>query len=257
MKTQKAVFHRPDWLFFDLDDTIWDFSSNSMKSLRHVYEIFPQLHDGFPTFEAFSDEYHIHNARMWKEFAQGLISSDFIKTERWRLTLFPETDPLNPPAFCRELNTEYLSYLASLPYPVEGAIEVLGRLGNRYMIAGLSNGFADTQYRKLANSGLWRFITRMVVSDEIGITKPHRGIFDYAVEETGATGIPVMIGDNADTDILGALKAGWRAVWFNREGEEFPYSADDLSAMGIDPSLLVGTAHTMREVEELVCSFIR
>ena len=251
--THKPAFRRPEWIFFDLDDTLWDFASNSLKSLRHVYDSFHQLSDAFATFEDFADEYHVHNARMWKDFADGKISSDFIKTERWRLTLFPEGDPADPPAFCAELNTEYLEYLASLPYPVEGALETLESLRKDFMIAGLSNGFADTQYKKLKNSGLWRYVTRMVVSDETGITKPHRGLFDYAVAETGATGIPVMVGDNPDTDILGALRAGWRAIWFNRFSDDgFPYDDARLREMGIDPALFLGTAHSLPEAARML-----
>ena len=252
MTPLNPIFRRPRWIFFDLDDTIWDFSSNSLKSLRFIFETTPEVQQAFPSLDAFLDEYHIHNAKMWEDFAAGLVTSDFIKTERWRLTLWPESDPDNTPARCSEINDAYLSKLASLPYPMPGALELLGKLQKKYMIGALSNGFPDTQYKKLFNSGLSRYVARIIVSGECGYQKPDRRIFDYAVAETGAHGVPVLVGDNAKTDILGALKAGWYAVWFTRDGADFPYSKDFMIENGIDPTLFLGTARSMAEVEPLL-----
>ncbi|MDE6094664.1 MAG: YjjG family noncanonical pyrimidine nucleotidase [Muribaculaceae bacterium] len=245
-------FNRPEWIFFDLDDTLWDFASNSLRSLEYIFNETHIIREKFSSFEEFIDEYHIHNSRMWEEFAKGNVTSGFIKTERWRATLFPDSPPHNPPAECTEINDMYLSKLATYPYTVEGAIPLLRNLAKSKMIGIVSNGFTDTQYRKLNNSGLWKYITRVIVSDETGIQKPDPRIFDYAVAETGATGIPVMVGDNPYTDILGALLAGWKAVWFNPAGKEFPFTNQDLKDKGIDPELYLGAARDMQEVGELI-----
>lgn len=72
------------------------------------------------------------------------------------------------------------------------------------------------------------------------------------MSETGATGTPLMVGDSVDNDILGALGAGWKAIWFNRTENPFPYTAGQLEAKGIDPSLFLGTAASMSEVEAII-----
>lgn len=241
-------FSRPKWLFFDLDDTLWDFKRNSLESLRHVYCIYPEIYEKFATFEEFVDGYHVHNSVLWKDFADGRVSSERLKSERWRRTLFPDSDPERPMAVCADIDREYLRFLSEQPYLVDGVENVLKGLSKCYMIGVLSNGFLDTQYRKLRYSGLWRYVARMVVSDEAGFQKPDPRLYKYAVEATGAVGAPIMIGDNPHTDILGALRAGWKSVWYNPEGLEFPYSEENLKEEGIDPELYLGS---IKEISEL------
>ena len=58
----------------------------------------------------------------------------------------------------------------------------------------------------------------MVLSDDIGVTKPDRRLFDYALQVVGGeASTTVMIGDNYDADILGAHDAGWRTVFLDRK----------------------------------------
>lgn len=246
------TFKRPQWIFFDLDDTLWDFAANSLRSLEYIYNEYAVIRDKFPSYNRFLEVYHAHNSKMWEEFAKGNVSSDFIKAERWRATLFPEAPVANPPSECVRINDSYLSKLATFPHTIDGVIPLLEKLVKSKMIGIISNGFADTQYKKLNNSGLWKYISRLIVSDEIGIQKPDTRIFEYAIAETGATGIPVMVGDNPDTDILGALLAGWKAIWYNPANKHFPYSADNMKAKGIDPENYLGSAQDMAEVERLL-----
>ena len=246
------TFKRPEWIFFDLDDTLWDFAANSLRSLEYIYNETALVRDKFPSYHRFLDVYHTHNSRMWEEFAKGNVTSDFIKTERWRATLFPETSPDNPPSECIEINDSYLSKLATFPYMPDGVIPLLEKLVKSKIIGVISNGFADTQYRKLNSSGLWKYVARMIVSDEVGIQKPDPRLFDYAISETGASGIPVMVGDNPDTDILGALLAGWKAIWYNPANKDFPYTIEDLRAKGINPKLYLGSAQDMQALERLL-----
>lgn len=246
------TFKRPLWIFFDLDDTLWDFAANSLRSLEYIYNEYAVVRDKFPSYSRFLEVYHIHNSKMWEEFAKGNVSSDFIKTERWRATLFPDTSYGNPPSECATINDAYLSKLATFPHTPDGVIPLLEKLVKSKMIGIISNGFADTQYRKLNSSGLWKYVSRVIVSDEIGIQKPDPRLFDYAISETGATGIPVMVGDNPNTDIIGALLAGWKAIWYNPSNKQFPYTPDGLKAKGIDPDRYLGSAQNMEEVEKLL-----
>ncbi len=245
-------FSRPQWLFFDLDDTLWDFNKNSNESLHHVYEVFPLINQTFESFDVFSDNYHLHNSSLWKDFAAGRISSGSLKSERWRRTLFPKSDPGLTPKVCHVIDQEYLRFLSSQTALVEGATEMLNVLSKSFLLAVLSNGFIDTQYRKLKYSGLWKYITRTIVSDEAGFQKPDTRLYDYAIQETGATGIPIMIGDNPHTDIIGALKAGWKAIWFNPKNESFPYSVKDLIDNGIDPVRFMGKAQNTDEIIQIL-----
>lgn len=252
MQANHSLFVRPGWLFFDLDDTLWDFKGNSIKALHHVYAAFPLIRERFKTYDDFALEYHRHNSRVWEAFAKGEMTSTFIKTERWRATLFPNAPEDFPPEECGKINDEYLSNLASYPDCTDGAEDVLQSLSANHMIAILSNGFSHTQYKKLRSSGLWRLITRVIVSEETTLQKPDPGIFRYAEAETGASGTPVMIGDNPMTDIIGALKAGWNAIWFNPEDKPFPIKEENLEAERIPMTGYLGSCRTLREAARLI-----
>ncbi|MDE6533687.1 MAG: YjjG family noncanonical pyrimidine nucleotidase [Muribaculaceae bacterium] len=245
-------FSRPRWIFFDLDDTLWDFNSNSLKSLLFIFNRFSIISSIFGNFDSFVHQYRIHNSKLWEEHARGMISSSFLKTERWRRTLFPDLLPERVPVICRNIDVEYLDYLATQTDIAVNAIEVLHCLSRHFMIGVISNGFKDTQYKKLYNSGLWRYVTRMVISDEIAIQKPDTRIFRHAIRETGASGIPVMVGDNPEADILGALQAGWDAIWFNSRDMDFPFSEDELRCRGINPDSFLGTARNMEDVSRIL-----
>lgn len=212
----------PKWIFFDLDDTLFDFSSASLISLSRLWDESPSIRTRFKDPEAFIDEYHIHNKRMWELHESGQITADFLKGERFRLTLSPDHDDDETRRRMRAFNDRYLRLLGECNAPVEGALELLAMLSRKHLIGVLTNGFTEVQYRKLRSTGLDRYIQRMVISDEIGIQKPDSRIFRYAEKATGATSdTSIMIGDNPDNDIQGALNAGWHAIYFDRKDKPF------------------------------------
>ncbi len=223
---KKYSFMALKWIFFDLDDTLFDFTSASLISLRKLYEETPDIQSRFSSPEAFIDEYHIHNKRMWQLHESGQISADFLKPERFRLTIAPEREDEETRNAMRALNDRYLWLLGECKSPMEGAKELLEMLSKKYLIGVLTNGFTEVQYRKLRSTGLDRYIQRMVISDEIGIQKPDSRLFRYAEQETGATPeSTIMIGDNPDNDIQGSLDAGWQAIYFDWKDKPFDSSS--------------------------------
>lgn len=213
-------FSRPDWVFFDLDDTLWDFKTNSMVALSHIFTNCPEIRSRFDSFDSFYDIYHFHNERLWKLFAEGNINADFLKRERFRSVLFPDDSSAETQTACARINSIYLSILAKQTCLIDGAVEILASLSRRFMIGVLTNGFREVQYQKLRCGGLDRYVQRMVISDETGFRKPDPAIFHYAADAVGACDSRcIMVGDNLHTDIKGALSAGWRAVWFDRDGK--------------------------------------
>jgi putative hydrolase of the HAD superfamily len=97
---------------------------------------------------------------------------------------------------------------------VEGAAQCVQALRPSHRVGLLTNGPSDIQRRKLVDVGLTDSFDAVVISGEVGVGKPDKGIFDDALGRLGvAPGDAVMVGDNWDRDIVGALTAGLAGVW--------------------------------------------
>lgn len=207
-------------VFVDIDDTLWWFTENSKLALRHTFDAFDI--SSVCTYERFKEVYLKKNLELWNLYHHGLIDKDFLVNERFRFTLKECGYKDDVEKMCHLLDEEYLRFLALQPTTIPGARQLLEYLvAKGYDVNTLSNGFQGTQQQKLISGGLSDLIHRNVLSDDCGITKPQRGIFDYALEQCGAeAATSVMIGDNPDADIKGAHDAGWRTIYFNIRGLE-------------------------------------
>lgn len=217
-------------IFVDLDDTIWDFTANSKVALKAVYERY-QL-DNQCSYDVFIKEYLLINEQLWSLYHHGKIEKDFLKRERFRASFercgiiceYPE-----------RFDYDYLETIVTLKKVVAGAPKLLQHLKKRGSVNVLSNGFANLQFRKLQSAGLDRYIDLMVLSDDIGVTKPDKRLFDYALEKAKANAeTTLMIGDNYDADILGAYNAGWKTIFFNRRGESIGNNVADLVVQSLE-----------------------
>lgn len=98
---------------------------------------------------------------------------------------------------------------------------VLASLSGTYTLGVLTNGASCLQREKLAASGLREYFSEVVVSSDIGVTKPDATIFRHALAIAGADHA-VMVGDSLERDIRGAQRAGLDAVWLNRDKRPAP-----------------------------------
>lgn len=228
MNTKSSMLDGITTAFVDIDDTLWWFTENSKLAFRHTYDQF-NIKDIEPRYERFHDVYLEINDRLWEQYHHGEIEKDYLVNERFRATLMAVGYGGDLVTLAARLNDEYLSFLATLPSAVPGARELLVRLRARNIhVNVLSNGFKGVQQRKLESAGLLHLIDHVVLSDDCGITKPQRGIFDYALQVTGAEAAScVMIGDNPEADIQGAHEAGWHTIYFNiKHKPAIPGTAD-------------------------------
>lgn len=236
------------WVFFDLDDTLFDFSSASLISLHRLWDEEAVIKARFDNPESFIDEYHIHNSRLWELHESGVITSDFLKGERFRLTVAPEQTDDEIQHTSRKLNDRYLDILGNCNTVCPGATELLKELSGKYLIGVLTNGFTEVQYKKLRSTGLNRYIQRVIISDEICIQKPDVRIFRYAESETGTVAnTTLMIGDNPKNDIQGALDAGWQAIYFDKKGK--PFDSDSPLYLGKVTSLYEIIQHSIFRIQ--------
>jgi len=152
------------------------------------------------------------------ELEKGLISSEALKTKRWRLFVHEMNLDLDP----AEINASYFNYLAYNPIYVEGAQSLIQKLHKSYRLALITNGLPELQRPRLELTGLEKYFDPIVISDVIGAAKPDSAFFDYVYEKSGRPSKDqiLIIGDTLTSDIRGGINYGIDTCWFNFHGIE-------------------------------------
>lgn len=206
-------------VWIDLDDTLIDFRSASRIALRQVYDD-ERLERFFPSSKAWETSYETHNYHLWQLYSGAQVDQATLRMERFRLPLTEaEVADEIARAMSSRMDSTYLDYLAEASTLLPGATTLIDALKSMGLPIGiLSNGFTEVQEHKLRVTGLDQMVDIMVLSDEIGINKPDTRLFNHAMHRAGQTdpSEQLMIGDNATTDIAGAIKAGWNAILYDR-----------------------------------------
>lgn len=230
------------WVWFDLDDTLVDFHANSRLAHAILYRevALDRYYDSLPEW---IEVYEAHNKSLWDRYSRGEITQDFLRVDRFAtpLSLRWSGSRRELEDWAKELDVLYLDRLAEQTVTIAGAADILAHLRAHYNIGVLSNGFKDVQHRKLRNTGLAPLVDLVVLSDDIGVNKPDRRLFDYAMTRAGVEDprAHMMVGDNLTTDVGGAVNAGWSAVHFDS-------SAKAIS--GGDKYLTVPSLDALREL---------
>lgn len=206
-------------VWVDLDDTLIDFAANSRRSLEMLYEREELLQGLFDDAQAWAACYERHNAALWAQYNVGLIRREYLRAERFARPLMEAgLDRDAALEASGRYDTMYLDLLACQKKLVDGARELMEAMRKRGVRTGvLSNGFREVQFRKIDSAGLTGLIDTVVLSDDIQVNKPDVRLFEYAMERSGDSDPAhhLMIGDNPLTDITGALRAGWSAIWYH------------------------------------------
>jgi putative hydrolase of the HAD superfamily len=202
-------------LFFDLDHTLWDFDANAMETLADVYQSLNLQAAGVDNFELFCQHYLHHNAVLWDRYHHGYISADDLKWKRmWRTLL---EFKIGSEELARKMSGEFLELLPTKQNLFPYTHEILKHLKEKgYILHLITNGFEKTQWRKLTNSNLGQYFEEVITSEKSNSVKPNKEIFEYALNVTGASlKESIMLGDNLDADIKGAINAGLDSIFVN------------------------------------------
>jgi len=98
-----------------------------------------------------------------------------------------------------------------------GAVDFITLLRDHGYKVALCSNWEDDIAPYLSQAGLPSF-DAVVTSAEVGARKPHRRIFEEVLARVGSRPEDcVFVGDNWDSDIVGALRVGMAAVWLRRD----------------------------------------
>lgn len=216
------LIRKYDHLFFDLDNTLWDFDVNARLTMQGaVHKL--KLQDQITDFISFFNFFDQTNGRLWELYRKQEIRQQELIWKRFDIIIghFGLTG-VKPEDF----NRIYLGMMPEFTSLVEGALETLDYLkAEGYQLHILTNGLRHVQEKKVRNSLLSPYFKNIVASEDICIPKPDKRIFRHALMQCNAKKqTSMIIGDTWETDIIGASRMGIDSVFFikNEEKELLP-----------------------------------
>lgn len=200
-----------EWILFDADETLFHFDAFSGLKL-----MFSQLGSRFTKKNYRS--YQAINKSLWVDYQNGDITAQQLQHQRF----IPWADKLSISP--QDLNSAFLAAMAEICIPLEGAVSLLNALKGKVKLGIITNGFTELQQVRLERTGFKDYFDLLVISEQVGLAKPHRGIFDHALSIIGdpARDQVLMVGDNPESDILGGINAGLDTCWLNINGKPVP-----------------------------------
>jgi putative hydrolase of the HAD superfamily len=130
---------------------------------------------------------------------------------------------------------------------IEGALEVLAELHKTWMLALATNAVNSSEeqiWAALRRVRLDGFLDKVYCFRTIGQKKPSSEFFAYVLNDLGLDQSSVfMVGDDFESDILGAVSCGIRSIWFNER------SAEELEAG------MYRTVHDLKSLPEVLGTF--
>lgn len=201
-----------EFVFLDLDDTIFDFLCCERLALSKALKVFH-----IDPTEAILSAYSAINLSQWKLLEQGKITREELSVRRF--SILAERFGLSfSPA---DMTVCYDKNLAESCVPAEGANDVLSVLAERYSLYAATNGSAHIQHSRMARSGFAPYFKAVFISEEIGANKPEAAFFERCFDTIQGFDCrrAVMVGDSLSSDIRGGKNAGLQTIWLCHESQ--------------------------------------
>lgn len=192
----------------DLDDTLWPFAPIGARIEQVLHDwmlqhspataaMFPQAAMRELRERAYLDNPHLHHDL---SALRRLALQQALQDSGADAALL---EPAYEAFFAARNQVEY--------YP--DVLDALQRIAARVPVAALSNGNAD-----LERIGVAHLFAFQLGAREHGAAKPVASIFHAACERLGVAPEHVLhVGDHIEMDVAGAMSAGLRGCWINRE----------------------------------------
>ena len=185
-------------IIFDLDNTLIPWSNEYLEAVKkavkeyNISKTYEEMDSTYATYEDYYTSYTYENFQKHIKEQLGIeVSLEFIKA--------------------------WIEYLGDMAMPAtEELKETLRYLKGKYDLAVLTNGFRESQAKRLETASIKEFFTSIYGSEKYN--KPDARSFieacgPYLPEEC------LMIGDNLKVDYEGAINAGLKAIHYNKKEE--------------------------------------
>ena len=198
-------------IFFDLDHTLWDFDKNSDLTF---FKILKKNNLNIDVSK-FLNSYHPINRKYWELYRENKVSKADLRYYRLSDTFKKLNYDIND-NLINQLAIDYIEHLSDFNHLIPDTLIVLNSLKSNYRMHIITNGFKEVQYIKLKKSGIYSFFKKIIVSEDVGVLKPNKKIFQYALKICNTTSKEaLMIGDDFISDVKGAQSLGIDQVFFD------------------------------------------
>lgn len=196
------------WILFDADETLFHF--DSYAGLQHLFK---QYNIDFTQSDFL--KYQTLNKNLWYQYQQHKITAKEVQTQRfhhWAKKLMVEAVTLNQ---------QFMQSMASISKTFDGTKMMLDQLKGDFNLGIITNGFTALQQDRLERTGLTDYFKVLIISEEVGVAKPHPDIFNHALTmmDNPSPAQVLMVGDNLHSDIIGGNQAGMDTCWFNPDNK--------------------------------------
>jgi 2-haloacid dehalogenase len=200
-------FKQYDWLLFDLDNTLLDFTEVSKKAFADLVNHFELTHP--EPYEA----YHPINAKYWHYFEKQKVDAETVRYGRFKEFL----NHISSSVDHKKMADKYLDLLIHHSAWIAGAEQMIQDLSHTHHLAIITNGLKDAQHSRLEKHDMKKYFQHIFISEELGVSKPHRAFFEHVHKqiESPIKERVLVIGDNPKSDIKGGHNFDYHTCWYN------------------------------------------
>lgn len=208
-------------ILFDIDNTLLSFDEYVKESMKNGFKKF-----GIGRYE--DEMFYIFNqinTGLWQAIEKGEIDFEELQKKRWNMIF----ECLGITADGEAFEKYFRECLFESAIPVDGAIELLKYLRDKYTLCVASNGPYLQQVNRLKVSGMLPYFSDLFISEEIGSSKPSERFFDTCIDrlnmklEQEIQPCEIMIiGDSLSSDMAGGIQFGMQTCFYNPDKKSIP-----------------------------------
>ena len=215
-----------DILLCDIDDTLFDFHKGEAIALESTFRAFD-----IPVNETTLDAYDRANREQWKKLERGETTSEKLRVDRFAEFLHAIGEERDANA----MSDVMIDNLGQQRWPLPYCEELCRRVSEQMPIWLVTNGIARVQHSRMDDCFLSPYLTGMIISEELGVSKPNPKMVWEALAQAGVDDLSraVFLGDSQTSDIAAANNAGVDSILFTNskdipEGHKATYAVKTL-----------------------------
>jgi YjjG family noncanonical pyrimidine nucleotidase len=222
-------------IIFDLDNTLLNYSASELQCMQQTVAAHGLFEGEEDQWQQFWQNYLKINYQYWMSFVTK--QSQHRSIQDVLIESFRDTVKVEEQQYYSLAHTYWQNFCDTCIYE-QGANDVLHAVSSSYQLGIISNGIGAAQRKRLVAGNIDHLFQSIIVSDEIGIRKPNKEIFEAALEQLQLSPSEVLfVGDSLQDDYAGARNSGIDFCYYNRNRQELAerykphYRIDSLSQL--------------------------